>query len=219
MTDTFAHDVAAFHVKFGVNYDGPPRELPADIQLAREARTLEELHEWMVARSNHDLPKQLDAMIDLIYFALGNLHLQGFSPEAINTAWDRVHAANMAKVRSSDLNPGKHAAIGTFVDIAKPVGWVTPNLDDLCGLTDPPTTLGEVQLPQPTPKYRYFYKPSDVYLRRVPADGSGNDELSGNIPNDWTPGSCTISYWGTERIDSELTVEQAKELFPLATYE
>ncbi len=92
-------------------------------------RLHEEVKEYVDAARAKQLPEQLDALIDLIYIALGNLHLHGFSPEAIAEAWYRVHRANMSKERATDKNPGKY---GSKIDIVKPPGWVAPNHTDLC---------------------------------------------------------------------------------------
>ena len=43
-------------------------------------------------------------------------------------AWDRVHAANMAKVRASSAADSKH---GSAQDIIKPAGWTAPDHRDL----------------------------------------------------------------------------------------
>ena len=43
-------------------------------------------------------------------------------------AWDRVQAANMAKVRASSAEQSKH---GSAQDIIKPAGWTAPDHRDL----------------------------------------------------------------------------------------
>lgn len=125
----WSQDVVDFHVKYGIQYNGPPRTLPTDILKFRVARDQEELKEYVDAAYAGQLPEQLDAKIDQIYIALGTLHLQGFKPEIIAEAWRRVHNANMSKELASAKNPGKH---GNKQDIVKPVGWVAPDHTDLC---------------------------------------------------------------------------------------
>ena len=122
---SMAQDVADFHKKYGIQYDGPPRRLPRDLFDFRVKRTLEEVDEYRRAAILED---ELDAQIDLIYIALGTLHVHGFTPDKINEAWQRVHEANMAKERCSTANPGK----GHPTDIVKPKGWKAPNHSDLC---------------------------------------------------------------------------------------
>ena len=121
-------DIGDFHRKFGIQYDGPPRDLPQVVKMARIARTNEEFSEMLAGYAQEDLEKVLDANIDLIYFALGNIYLHGFD---FDEAWRRVHAANMAKERASTQNPGKHIGHEHFCDIVKPAGWVAPTLADL----------------------------------------------------------------------------------------
>lgn len=129
--EDMARDVVAFHRKFGIEYGGKPRLLPDPILQARVLRTREEIDEWVSAHGEDDLPGSLDAIVDLIYFALGNAHLQGFTPEMFYEAWSRVHRANMAKERASESNPGKHGSHENFCDIVKPPGWQAPDHSDI----------------------------------------------------------------------------------------
>lgn len=129
-------DVVDFHKKFGIQYDGPPRQLPLELRAFRIARLREEFLEYneaMIANypnsthppTHHD---QFDALIDLIYIALGTIHLHGWN---FHEGWRRVHAANMAKERgSSGDGRSKPYAIGV-TDIVKPDGWTAPTLADL----------------------------------------------------------------------------------------
>lgn len=71
------------------------------------------------------MEQQLDALVDLVYVALGTAALQGFDFEE---AWRRVHASNMLKTRHSSTNPGKR---NSRYDVVKPAGWIRPNLKDL----------------------------------------------------------------------------------------
>jgi predicted HAD superfamily Cof-like phosphohydrolase len=125
LMEDFVRDVVKFHERYGINYDGKPRQLTPTEFAFRLARTEEEVKEWVQAKS---LAEQLDALLDLIYIVLGTAHLQGFTPEIIYKAWGRIQAANMAKERSSVNNPGKY---GDKNDIVKPKGWKAPNHEDL----------------------------------------------------------------------------------------
>lgn len=122
-------DVVDFHKKYGIQYDGSPRLLDKDYAAFRIARQREEIQEYSDAVEAGDLEAQLDALIDLIYIALGTAHLQGFA--RFNEGWKRVHEANMRKELSSPKNPGKYGALGDKRDIVKPAGWVAPDLSDL----------------------------------------------------------------------------------------
>ncbi len=112
-------NIKDFHEKFGLEYSGPPRDLPADFAAFRLGFIFEELDELIVAETKADV---LDALVDLVYVVMGTAYLQGFDFQA---AWDRVHAANMAKVRG----PSDRSEF----DIIKPEGWTAPDLSDLAG--------------------------------------------------------------------------------------
>ena len=125
------HDVLAFHKKYGIDYKGPVRPLPGDLQTFRNKRAFDEVQEIVDASTSGDLPMVLDGIIDTIYILLGTAHLHGFTPEQVNEAWRRVHAANMAKVRATTESP--HGDLGIRNgDIVKPAGWTHPDLSDLC---------------------------------------------------------------------------------------
>lgn len=140
----FLQDVKDFHEKFEITYNGKPRALPGDIRRFRENFSQEELNEYTDA--GHDLAlilneqpidqaeitvhleKQLDALVDSMYITLGNAYLHGFLPK-FQEAWDRVHAANMAKVRAApDASNSKR---GSSFDVVKPPGWTAPSHTDL----------------------------------------------------------------------------------------
>ncbi|NRF91494.1 hypothetical protein HQN89_10730 [Paenibacillus frigoriresistens] len=73
---------------------------------------LEEITEFAAA---DELEDQVDALIDLIYFAIGTFTLMGVKPEAI---FDIVHAANMGKV-----GPDGRVIRNDQGKIQKPEGW------------------------------------------------------------------------------------------------
>lgn len=137
----FMADIVAFHEKFQVNYSGFPRQLPTDLLDFRVKFLKEELTEYTddsnalaahlitdktdVANTTHLLEKQLDALVDLVYVALGTAYLQGFD---FNEAWRRVHEANMKKVRAGSAADSKR---GSTHDVVKPAGWEPPSHTDL----------------------------------------------------------------------------------------
>ena len=121
-------DVIDFHKKYKIDYDGPPRELPFQVDTFRRGRFHEEIKEIRDAQDANQLADLLDGYVDLIYIILGTCHLHGWD---FNEAWRRVHAANMAKELCSPKNPGKYGATGDKMDIVKPEGWVAPTMQDL----------------------------------------------------------------------------------------
>jgi predicted HAD superfamily Cof-like phosphohydrolase len=118
-------DIIAFHVKFDIAYTGEPRFLPPDLQEFRLKFLSEELTEYEEALADGELADALDALVDLVYVALGTAHLHGFD---FNEAWRRVHAANMGKIRAPSADASKR---GSVFDVIKPEGWVPPDHTDL----------------------------------------------------------------------------------------
>lgn len=145
-------DIEEFHKKFGLTYDGKPRALPGDLlgfrrrfmteeleeyndsaalaldtaqRIRREASAtptlLDELHKSLA----DDLELSLDALVDLVYVALGTAYFHGFN---FKEAWTRVHAANMKKERVAKADDSKRNSI---YDVVKPPGWKPPSHRDL----------------------------------------------------------------------------------------
>jgi hypothetical protein len=114
--------VAEFQEKFGLEYDGPPRYLVLEEWDLKRMHIREEYHELCDATT---LEEEFDALIDLVYVALGMAYRMGLP---FNEGFRRVHAANMAKVRASSSGESKR---NSTLDIIKPAGWVPANLEDL----------------------------------------------------------------------------------------
>jgi predicted HAD superfamily Cof-like phosphohydrolase len=110
-------DVRDFSAKFGLRVPNRPRFLFETEEHSQVDHLSEELDEYARAAN---LADRLDALVDLVYVALGTALLHGFNFEE---AWRRVHAANMRKERS--------AGAGAEHDVVKPPGWVAPDLSDL----------------------------------------------------------------------------------------
>lgn len=81
----------------------------------------EELDEFREAVVSGDLDKMADAIVDLVYVALGRLVEMGIAPRPV---FEEVHAANMRKRRST-VSKRPHSA---GHDAVKPEGWTPPNL-------------------------------------------------------------------------------------------
>lgn len=138
-------DMITFHEKFGIAYNGKPRLLPADLASFRGKFMLEEVKEWEDAGYDaggaldvgdeaefvHQLELQFDAMIDLMYVQLGTVYLQGFASRFVE-GWNRVHAANMKKVRAPSAEASAASSgRGHASDVIKPPGWEPPKHTDL----------------------------------------------------------------------------------------
>ena len=118
----FLKDIEAFHIKYGLAYNGQPRMLDEKTSSFRAGFIEEELDEYILADTMED---KFDALIDLVYVALGTAYLHGFDFEE---GWKRVQAANMKKVRATQADQSKR---GSTSDVVKPEGWEAPDLRDL----------------------------------------------------------------------------------------
>jgi predicted HAD superfamily Cof-like phosphohydrolase len=137
-------DVAAFHAKFGQEYTGKPRQLPADLHEFRVKFHDEETHEYRdeypklcdaITRQDrrdimNTLELQLDALCDAAWVILGTADLQ-FGRKAFYEAWRRVVKANMAKVLATDDPNAQDSGREVKYDIRKPAGWEAPDHRDL----------------------------------------------------------------------------------------
>lgn len=105
--------------KFQVTFEHPVADKPTRIPNARKQVRLswmqEELDEYVQADTIYD---EADAMIDLIYFALGTFVEMGIQPQQI---FDIVQKANMDKVWPDGLVHKKPDG-----KTIKPEGWVAP---------------------------------------------------------------------------------------------
>lgn len=84
----------------------------------------EEVDEYRIASLvDADYVETIDALIDLIYFAMGGLIRNGLSPDDFKNVFEIIHSANMRK------DPGivhKRATEGVL-DAVKPEDWEPPN--------------------------------------------------------------------------------------------
>lgn len=106
------------HQHFQIAWEGPSRILPPEEENFRLAAMLEELSEFILAKTLED---KYDALIDLIVFASGTLERMGLQ---IEPALREVVAANLRK----ELGPNKKRG-GFSIDLVKPPGWTGPKLE------------------------------------------------------------------------------------------
>ena len=120
-------DIAEMHMKFGVreataNMDADKLKQYFDFRV----RFLQEELDELKNAANPD--DAVDALIDLCVVAIGTL--DAYNVNSME-AWNRVHAANMAKevgIKASRPNP-----LG-LPDLIKPEGWESPVHYDNVGL-------------------------------------------------------------------------------------
>lgn len=87
--------VKLFHEKFGHPISDKPVMMKKERAIKRYHWMKEEIDEFLVAVDNEDITEQADAMIDVMYFALGTLVEMGIKPDEL---FDIVQDANMAKL-------------------------------------------------------------------------------------------------------------------------
>ena len=123
-------DIADMHTKFGVNAvvnKLTPEQLNTYLKF-RLDMVQEEVTEAADAFNEGDADGVVDALIDNIVFAIGTLDAFNVDPQL---AWERVHAANMAK--NPGVKEGRPNPYG-FPDLIKPAGWTAPTHVDNVGL-------------------------------------------------------------------------------------
>lgn len=116
----WVEDIEMMHEKFGVN--NVVSKMSAD-QLREFLKfridcLKEELTELEEAKTADDA---VDALIDLIVFAIGTL--DAFEVDA-DSAWDKVYDANM--IKEPGIKPERPNPMG-FPDMIKPEGWTAPS--------------------------------------------------------------------------------------------
>ena len=82
----------------------------------------EELQEFITACIEDDIYEQADALVDLVYIALGTSNLMNLPFQEL---WDDVHRANMQKERG--IKPSRNLK----VDVVKPEGWIGPKTQEI----------------------------------------------------------------------------------------
>jgi len=141
-------DIEEFNARFGIEKPSSPAALTADIQDFRVKFKLEELDEYIAAatrarlaldhvgqlfpedakRFEDAMAKALDGLVDIVYVTIGTA--VGFHGFDFREAWNRVHAANMRKVRAVNANDPRSTRKHSY-DVVKPEGWRAPDLRDL----------------------------------------------------------------------------------------
>ena len=124
MTDILK-DIDNFHKKYGFEKN-EKIDIPNNSELInfRTAFLMEELAEYTNAITKKDAAGALDALVDIVYIALGTAWLFNLPFEK---AWNEVQKANMSKIRAKDKT-GKR---GTKFDVVKPKDCKAPNIEKI----------------------------------------------------------------------------------------
>lgn len=121
------NDVGDFHEKFGLHntthHPAGPTGAEEDVELLwfRIKFMQEELDEFIKASGEDDHVEMFDALLDLVYVAMGTAHLLGYPWKQ---GWDEIQRANMTKERAA--TDGSNSKRGSSFDVVKPAGWVGP---------------------------------------------------------------------------------------------
>jgi predicted HAD superfamily Cof-like phosphohydrolase len=119
---TNSDDVLAFHNKFCVPMATEPSLLDWEAYKFRRNFLHEELSEFEDSAARDDLEGMADALIDLVYIAMGTAHMMGLPWQPL---WNRVQEANMTKRLAKP--DGSDSKRGSPLDVVKPPGWVGPD--------------------------------------------------------------------------------------------
>ena len=108
--------VKLFHEKFGHPVSAVPKMIDKKRAQSRGSWMLEEVAEFLTAE---DIYEQADAMIDLMYFALGTMVEMGIKPDEL---FKIVQKANMDKL----WEDGKPRYNKKDNKVIKPADWEDP---------------------------------------------------------------------------------------------
>jgi predicted HAD superfamily Cof-like phosphohydrolase len=118
--------VGDFHRKFELpvagEHDNSPHMVDGDTAMFRLNFLFEEVNELRKGMNEQDIFQVADALVDLVYVALGTAHYYGLPFDALFAEVQRV---NMLKVRATSPEQSKR---GTALDVVKPVGWIGPDI-------------------------------------------------------------------------------------------
>lgn len=119
-------DVGRFHRTFGLPYSHTtllsPRLIKLDLVKFRLKFLHEEMFELIDAYLRDDLPDISDALVDIVYVAMGTAHHHGLPWEPL---WNEIQRANMKKIRARFEEESKR---GSTHDVIKPSGWEPPDI-------------------------------------------------------------------------------------------
>ena len=121
MHNRFFEQVSDFNRKV-IGFEQPKEvtRIPEEVKKLTLIQLREEIQEL---EDSHTATDELDALIDLVYFAYGAMYKMGISPHVFGVAATMVHEANMTKAA------GKKAArgyTGDAMDAVKPKDFIPP---------------------------------------------------------------------------------------------
>ena len=117
--------IKEMHTKFGISQNSQIR-LSQEEKQFRINCMLEEIQEYA---DSDNLKDELDALLDVIIFAMGTLERQGLL-EVSMEAFNRIMKANLKK-EIGTASKERQGGPAFKLDLVKPAGWEEPNFDDL----------------------------------------------------------------------------------------
>ena len=117
------HQVEQFHHHFEFPLPLSPQLPNPEIFQSRIEFLQEEADELYHSYNEGDLVGIMDAVLDLVYVAIGTGLYAGLSAKDLEAGFNSVHTANMQKVKVAHAGESKR---GIKWDAKKPSGWVGP---------------------------------------------------------------------------------------------
>ena len=117
--------VGWFHERFGLPHQGDKREphlISKELSDFRLQFLQEELDELREGYEKEDLVKIADALIDLVYVALGTAHFHHLPWEEL---FDEVQRSNLEKIRADNKSQSRRNSV---FDVVKPKEWQPPRI-------------------------------------------------------------------------------------------
>lgn len=112
--------VGEFRKKMGLPVSDTPHLLSGNETMYFSRFILEELSEFMKANEEGTLVDAADALVDMIYVAMGMAHAMGLPYDEL---FPVVHQANMAKQPANEVIRSMR---GSQYDVVKPLNWEPP---------------------------------------------------------------------------------------------
>ena len=121
MANLFFKQVSNFNRDIiGYTFPPKPTKLPSTVKELLLIQLREEIDEL---ENSNTLTDEVDALIDLIYFAFGGLYKQGIEEDTFGALHTIVHNCNMTKVAGKKASRGYD---GTAQDAVKPANFIPP---------------------------------------------------------------------------------------------
>ena len=113
-------EIEEFLRKMKIKQAASPRLLDDAVMKKRYNHMIEEINEFAHSNAMSDLDQCVDALVDVVYVALGTAAMMGLNEDHFEDCFERVHLANMEKKAVKEEGGHKFGVV-------KPEGWEAPN--------------------------------------------------------------------------------------------